>query len=149
VLINVTGGEDMTLHEVSEAADIVQEAADADANIIFGTVIDRAMKGKVKVTVIATGFLRDEPVRVRSMASTVRPPVRAHEAEAPPAPVVRAGRPVLRHERHGGPGGPGAGGPGGMEEEAFEMEQDEGYTPNFRKMKNDLDVPAFLRKQMD
>ena len=36
-----------------------------------------------------------------------------------------------------------------LEEENFEIEQDEGYTPNFRKMKNDLDVPAFLRKQMD
>ena len=56
VLINITGGEDMTLHEVSEAAKIIQEAADPDANIIFGTVIDRRQKGTVKVTVIATGF---------------------------------------------------------------------------------------------
>src|SRR6185369_14503399 len=135
VLINVTGGEDMTLHEVSEAADIVQEAADADANIIFGTVIDRAMKGKIKVTVIATGFLREDRVAVRPAATLVRPAARAAEAEPPAPPVVRAGRPLPRRER--------------MEEESFEIEQDEGYTPNFRKMKNDLDVPAFLRKQMD
>jgi cell division protein FtsZ len=133
VLINVTGGEDMTLHEVSEAADIVQEAADADANIIFGTVIDRAMKGKVKVTVIATGFLRDDRVQMRPMTTAARP--RAQEPETQAPPVVRPGRPLPRRER--------------AEEEAFEMEQDEGYTPNFRKMKNDLDVPAFLRKQMD
>ena len=56
VLINVTGGPDMTLFEVHEAASIIQEAADDEANIIFGTVIDPKMKDEVKVTVIATGF---------------------------------------------------------------------------------------------
>jgi len=56
VLINITGGPDMTLFEVHEAASIIQEAADEEANIIFGTVIDPRMKDEVKVTVIATGF---------------------------------------------------------------------------------------------
>jgi cell division protein FtsZ len=56
VLINITGGIDMTLFEVHEAASIIQEAADEEANIIFGTVIDAKMKDEVKVTVIATGF---------------------------------------------------------------------------------------------
>jgi cell division protein FtsZ len=56
VLINVTGGSDMTLFEVHEAASIIQEAADEVANIIFGTVIDAKMKDEIKVTVIATGF---------------------------------------------------------------------------------------------
>ena len=56
VLINITGGSDMTLFEVHEAASIIQEAADEEANIIFGTVIDAKMKDEVKVTVIATGF---------------------------------------------------------------------------------------------
>ncbi|HYO75455.1 MAG TPA: cell division protein FtsZ [Thermoanaerobaculia bacterium] len=56
VLINVTGGHDMTLFEVHEAASIIQEAADEEANIIFGTVIDPKMKDEIKVTVIATGF---------------------------------------------------------------------------------------------
>src|SRR3954453_17996804 len=56
VLINITGGTDMTLFEVHEAASIIQEAADEEANIIFGTVIDPRMKDEVKVTVIATGF---------------------------------------------------------------------------------------------
>ncbi len=56
VLINVTGGLDMTLFEVHEAASIIQEAADDEANIIFGTVIDPSMKDEIKVTVIATGF---------------------------------------------------------------------------------------------
>jgi cell division protein FtsZ len=56
VIINVTGGPDLSLVEVSEASSIVQEAADEDANIIFGAVVDQALKGKVKITVIATGF---------------------------------------------------------------------------------------------
>jgi cell division protein FtsZ len=56
VIINVTGGADLSLVEVSEASSIVQEAAHEDANIIFGAVIDPALKGKVKITVIATGF---------------------------------------------------------------------------------------------
>ena len=56
VIINVTGGPDLSLVEVSEASFIVQEAADEDANIIFGAVVDPALKGKVKITVIATGF---------------------------------------------------------------------------------------------
>jgi len=56
VIINVTGGPDLSLVEVSEASSIVQEAADEEANIIFGAVVDPALKGKVKITVIATGF---------------------------------------------------------------------------------------------
>jgi cell division protein FtsZ len=56
VIINVTGGPDLSLVEVSEASSIVQEAADEDANIIFGAVVDPDLKGKVKITVIATGF---------------------------------------------------------------------------------------------
>ncbi len=60
ILINVTGGEDLTLAEFNEACQIVQQAADDDANIIFGLVQDGAMKDQVKVSVIATGF--DAPV---------------------------------------------------------------------------------------
>ena len=56
VLINITGGNDMTLFEVHEAASVIQEAADEEANIIFGTVIDPMLQDQIKVTVIATGF---------------------------------------------------------------------------------------------
>ena len=56
VIINVTGGPDLSLLEVSDASTIVQEAADEDANIIFGAVVDPALTGRVKITVIATGF---------------------------------------------------------------------------------------------
>jgi len=56
VLINITGGHDLLLHEVSEASSIIHDAADDEANIIFGAVLDESMKGAVKITVIATGF---------------------------------------------------------------------------------------------
>jgi len=56
VLINITGGLDLGLVEVSEAAQIVKEAADPEANIIFGAVIDDKIDGEVRITVIATGF---------------------------------------------------------------------------------------------
>jgi cell division protein FtsZ len=56
VLINITGGKDLTLHEVSKASELIHRMAHAEANIIFGTVIDNSMKEMVKVTVIATGF---------------------------------------------------------------------------------------------
>jgi cell division protein FtsZ len=59
VLINITGGADLLLHEVSEAAGIIYEAADGDANIIFGAVRDERIKDEVKITVIATGFERN------------------------------------------------------------------------------------------
>jgi cell division protein FtsZ len=58
VLINITGGKDLLLHEVSEASSIIHDAADAEANIIFGAVLDESMKDEVKITVIATGFDR-------------------------------------------------------------------------------------------
>jgi cell division protein FtsZ len=60
VLINVTGGADLTLHEVNEAAEIIQQAADPDAEILFGCVHDERLSGMVKVTVIATGFDRGD-----------------------------------------------------------------------------------------
>jgi len=56
VLFNITGGLDLSLHEVTVAAEIIAEAVDPEANIIFGTVQDERMQGEVRITVIATGF---------------------------------------------------------------------------------------------
>jgi cell division protein FtsZ len=72
VLINVTGGTDLTLHEVSEASMVICEEADPNANIIFGAVIDPAMEGRVRITLIATGFnhsSRQSGVNNRNTAS--------------------------------------------------------------------------------
>src|SRR5712692_2230903 len=60
VLINITGGADLGLHEVNEAATLIQEEAHEDANIIFGAVIDPRMKDEIRITVIATGFGEQE-----------------------------------------------------------------------------------------
>jgi cell division protein FtsZ len=75
VIINVTGGADLSLVEVSEASLIVQEAADEDANIIFGAVVDPTLTGKVKITVIATGFGAHMPASRPIAASGVDTPV--------------------------------------------------------------------------
>ncbi|MHB8572041.1 MAG: cell division protein FtsZ [Candidatus Dormibacteria bacterium] len=56
ILLNITGGDDLTMTEVTEASEIVRQAAHPEANIIFGVVIDDRMDGEVKITVIATGF---------------------------------------------------------------------------------------------
>src|SRR5688500_19467862 len=68
VIINVTGGPDLSLMEVNEASCVIQEAAHEDANIIFGAVVDPTLSGKVKITVIATGF--DRKAGHRGLAST-------------------------------------------------------------------------------
>src|SRR6266513_2839509 len=68
VLINITGGPDLTLYEVNVASTIIREAADEDANIIFGAVIDDNMVDEMKITVIATGF-GQEAVAVASAAA--------------------------------------------------------------------------------
>ena len=81
VIINVTGGPDLSLVEVSEASAIIQEAAHEEANIIFGAVVDPSMEGKVKITVIATGFDRGVPVKQAS-ASAAETPVDLHNYAA-------------------------------------------------------------------
>jgi cell division protein FtsZ len=73
VIINVTGGSDLSLIEVSEASAVIQEAAHEDANIIFGAVVDPKMQGKVKITVIATGFDRVAVDKQTKAATAVTP----------------------------------------------------------------------------
>jgi cell division protein FtsZ len=63
VLMSIAGGSDLGLFEINEAASLVQEAAHADANIIFGTVIDDSLGDEVRVTVIAAGFEAQGPGR--------------------------------------------------------------------------------------
>jgi cell division protein FtsZ len=61
VLLNITAGADLTLFEVNQAAEIAREASDPDANVIFGAAIDESMGDDIKITIIATGFLEQEP----------------------------------------------------------------------------------------
>ena len=96
VLINITGGSDLTLYEVNNAATIIREAADEDANIIFGAVIDEAMRDQMRITVIATGFDR-EAVAVAAVGSTSAMPAVA------PRPMQRSidelPRPMMSNAR--------------------------------------------------
>jgi len=87
VLINITGGRDLTLHEVNKASELIHHLAHEEANIIFGTVIDEAMKDAAKVTVIATGF---SPTPAKERAQLVEPPAVAFRKKTPaPFPVSR------------------------------------------------------------
>ncbi|MCK5576606.1 MAG: cell division protein FtsZ, partial [Sphingomonadales bacterium] len=79
VLINITGGKDITLHEVSKASQLIHSQAHPEANIIFGTVIDESLKEMVKVTVIATGFALSHRKEVTSQVNLSPLP-----QEAPP-----------------------------------------------------------------
>jgi len=74
VLINITGGLDMTLFEVDEAANRVREEVDPNANIIFGSTFDEKLAGKMRISVVATGIDGDNPQGERQPALTVRAP---------------------------------------------------------------------------
>src|SRR6185295_16742467 len=74
VLINITGGPDLTLFEVNAASSIIREAADDDANIIFGAVIDENLLDEMKITVIATGFDKEDISVGTVNAASVMPP---------------------------------------------------------------------------
>jgi cell division protein FtsZ len=83
ILLNITGGADLGLFEVNEAAEIIGSASDADANIIFGAVIDEAMGDQVRVTVIATGFdrgSRARPAAAFATGTTDRPKLEETDA---------------------------------------------------------------------
>ena len=107
VLINITGGYDLTLFELDEAANIIREKVDPDANIIVGSTLDTAMEGAIRVSVVATGIdvavvKAETPVARRSMAAPLQPAAPAPEprrepvmsapaqVEAPMAPAAYA-----------------------------------------------------------
>jgi len=73
LLINITGGESLTLHEVNDASTLIQEEADEDANIIFGAVIDSNMEDEIRITVIATGFGTNEEQRIGELKKISAP----------------------------------------------------------------------------
>ncbi len=90
VVFNITGGYDMTLHEVTAAAEVIYDVVDPNANIIFGAVIDEKMQGELRITVIATGFSGELLTNGSTISSSIRevsrPPRRA--PIHPPTSVV-------------------------------------------------------------
>lgn len=117
ILINFTGGSDLSLHEVEEAARVVQEAAHEEAHIIFGAVIDPSLQDEVRITVIATGFSERKEDN--------QPSGKVVDMQRPPRP----GAPSTKDWRRRVPADIRAEADGPTEE--------------------DLDVPAFLRRQAD
>lgn len=79
VVFNITGGSDLTLHEVNAAAEIIYEVVDPNANIIFGAVIDDRLQGEIRITVIATGFTGEAPSALPS-----KPTALPRRPSAPP-----------------------------------------------------------------
>jgi len=88
ILLNITGGADLGLFEVNEAAEIIGSASDQDANIIFGAVIDEALADQVRVTVIATGFDRRAAASQRPAAAFASSFGTRDEPEHQPEPTV-------------------------------------------------------------
>ena len=118
VVFNITGGSDLTLHEVNQAAEIIYEAVDPNANIIFGAVIDDRLQGEIRITVIATGF-NTEARSIPSMSSSRV------------TPMSRSASP----EDSGGFSAP-AEAPAGSEEQSSQP----AIAPN-------LDIPEFLQRR--
>ena len=128
VLINITGASDMTLHEVNEASMLIQEEAHEDAHIIFGSVIDEKMGEEIRVTVIATGFGKDDSKRVSSVKN-IAPAVVVGDLDIPT---------IVRKEK----------------EKKYEvgMAEVQRLKPlgGFNAVDEDAyDTPTFLRKQAD
>ena len=131
VLVNITGGRDMSLYEVSEATSIIYEEAGEDANVIFGAVIDENLNDEVFITVIATGFSAEG-------RGVLQPPKQENNGEAT-APKLLDLPTFMREKKKKN------------EEASSARPAAKNKTENisFDDEIDDLDIPTFLRKQMD
>jgi len=145
VLINITGGMDLTIDEVTTIASIIQEAAGDDAEIIFGAVHDPSMEGSVRVTAIATGLEKvEEPVR----DNLVRPNFGNTRTVMPSAPRQQSIPMEPAYARHAQPAVASAGAGRVMMAEATPFPRPP-QSPIARHQVADLDIPTFIRRQMD
>ena len=145
VLINITGGPDMCLHEVNEAASMIQEEAHEDANIIFGAVIDENITDEIRITVIATGF--GEMKEEKKPASTPLLSNIANIANAAPKnkKVVHLGTivddldsPTWQRKKQGSD-----------EVETVTLSKNSFQFNANQEDDDKYDIPTFLRRQMD
>jgi cell division protein FtsZ len=158
ILFNVTGGSDLGLFEVNEAAEVIKEAADPEANIIFGTVIDDRMRDEVKVTVIATGFDGTKKVRPQGRAASAA----AEVATGIESSLDERSREILaeiereRQQRQSLEDQMPAPSPFAAEHEEAETRVSERQPLPVRSASDrpsyaetDLDIPSFLRRKND
>ena len=94
ILFNITGGSDMTLFEINEAAAIIKESAHPDVNLIFGAQVDESMGDEVRITVIATGFEQSRVARRIDQQATVRPQMQPQSVRPP----VQQAHPPVQHQ---------------------------------------------------
>ncbi|MBD5797184.1 cell division protein FtsZ [Bacillus pseudomycoides] len=123
VIMNITGGANLSLYEVQEAADIVASASDPEVNMIFGSVINEGLKDDIVVTVIATGF--DDSVSVQPPKAFVRPTATTnHAQQQQPTAQPQKQREVKR-----------------------EVKREESIVHDRNTDSDDIDIPAFLRNR--
>src|ERR1051326_2984440 len=159
VLINVTGSSDMTLFEVHEAASIIQEAADEEANIIFGTVIDNNMRDEIKVTVIATGFDAATKGLLNTRGESLSANIGSRSLAAAPRASARAaamsGQQIAAHHEEPAAAPPQIGAEGEIYDppffrKGFGRDGSGGFGPMASSdFGNDLDIPTVIRNLSD
>ncbi len=141
VLVNITGGNDLTLGEVHQINEIVHDAVGDDAEIIFGAVHEPAMQGEIRVTVIATGFDRQLQVGVPEPVRTA------------PQNVIPFNRDAARDRAAGPAGAAGRGFAGRPPSAVAEPGRPRSITPVERSAApanvDDMEIPTFIRRQMD
>jgi cell division protein FtsZ len=125
ILINITGGADLTLHEVNEASSLIQRETHEEANIIFGAVIDERMNGKIRVTVIATGLGEEEVKQERMRRLKVIPDEDIENMDVPT--FLRRGKTI----------------------DEFSDFRFRKAADSFPEIEERYDVPTFMRKQAD
>ena len=131
VLINIAGGNDLSLHEVNEVTDLITRQVDPEANIIFGTTVDPALDDRVRVTVIATGFDRKRNMLTKPAAATTLDMNRKTGASL----TVIEGNQDAQKKKPAAPG------------QMFSLDYERQRTRDFSSQ--DLDIPAFLRRSIE
>ncbi|MEO8294283.1 MAG: cell division protein FtsZ [Gemmatimonadota bacterium] len=131
VLINIVGGDDLTLGETTQISEIIHDAAGDEAEIIFGAASDPAMHGEVRVTVIATGFDRAVTGDPHQQRASAAPGVLAFPSKRSPIPPPAA--PAPRAEQRADP----------------RPEQRKPANPASPPEVPDMEIPTFIRRQMD
>ena len=142
ILINITGSASLKLTEVNEASSIIESAADEDANIIFGAVLDEKMKDAVKITVIATGF-KDADIIRRRHEHARSPIVRSRDTIEFDEPEVIEPDMIMQQSQPA----PARAEPAAAQVVPVEPSQPAMIPPAYPA--DDLDVPAYLRKRND
>ena len=141
VLINITGGPDLCLHEVNEAASMIQEEAHEDANIIFGAVIDDTLADEIRITVIATGFgeVKEEPKPVQTSVTPVPNAIPKNKKVVHLGTIVDDfDTPTWQRKKQG------------TEETETVVLNKSNFQFNKNQDEDDIyDIPTFLRRQMD